>query len=144
MIDLSVNKESLKHNIENARKNNVILPTYEEMKDPGKIPAKIQEKLKNVGLWDVNPLNLFRITWKNEPKETGGLFQSIPNYIEFPSSLTGVPCRIVAMVGKWFPTGCHKVGASYGCLVPELVTGHFDSTVHNAVWPSTGNYCRGG
>ena len=55
MIDLSVNKESLKHNIENARKNNVILPTYEEMKDPGKIPAKIQEKLKNVGLWDVNP-----------------------------------------------------------------------------------------
>ena len=45
MIDLSVNKESLKHNIENARKNNVILPTYEEMKDPGKIPAKIQEKL---------------------------------------------------------------------------------------------------
>ena len=144
MIDLSVNKESLKHNIENARKNNVILPTYEEMKDPGKIPAKIQEKLKNVGLWDVNPLNLFRITWKNEPKETGGLFQSVPNYIEFPSSLTGVPCRIVAMVGKWFPTGCHKVGASYGCLVPELVTGHFDSTVHNAVWPSTGNYCRGG
>ena len=84
MIDLSVNKESLKHNIENARKNNVILPTYEEMKDPGKIPAKIQEKLKNVGLWDVNPLNLFRITWKNEPKETGGLFQSVPNYIEFP------------------------------------------------------------
>ena len=144
MIDLSVNKESLKHNIENARKNNVILPTYEEMKDPGKIPAKIQEKLKYVGLWDVNPLNLFRITWKNEPKEKGGLFQSVPNYIEFPSSLTGVPCRIVAMVGKWFPTGCHKVGASYGCLVPELVTGHFDSTVHNAVWPSTGNYCRGG
>ena len=58
MIDLSVNKESLKHNIENARKNNVILPTYEEMKDPGKIPAKIQEKLKNVGLWDVNPISV--------------------------------------------------------------------------------------
>ena len=48
MIDLSVNKESLKHNIENARKNNVILPTYEEMKDPGKIPAKIQEKLHRI------------------------------------------------------------------------------------------------
>ncbi len=28
--------------------------------------------------------------------------------------------------------------------MPELVTGHFDSSVQKAVWPSTGNYCRGG
>jgi cysteine synthase len=48
------------------------------------------------------------------------------------------------MVGKWFPTGCHKVGASFGCLAPRLVTGQFDVTKHKAVWPSTGNYCRGG
>ena len=52
--------------------------------------------------------------------------------------------KIVALVGKWFPTGCHKVGASFGCLVPRLVTGQFDPTYHKAVWPSTGNYCRGG
>ncbi|MCC8138821.1 MAG: pyridoxal-5-phosphate-dependent protein subunit beta [Lachnospiraceae bacterium] len=114
------------------------------MQHPEEIPGKIKDKLKDVGLWDVNPLNLFRITWKNEPKESGGLFQKVPNYVELPSELTGVPCRIIAMVGKWFPTGCHKVGASFGCLAPRLVTGQFDVQKHKAVWPSTGNYCRGG
>ena len=64
--------------------------------------------------------------------------------IEFPSSLTGRDARIIAMVGKWFPTGAHKVGAAFGCLVPRLVTGQFDPTTQKAVWPSTGNYCRGG
>jgi cysteine synthase len=66
------------------------------------------------------------------------------NYVEFPESLTGTPARIVALVGKWFPTGAHKVGAAFGCLVPRLVTGQFDPTQQKAVWPSTGNYCRGG
>ena len=47
-------------------------------------------------------------------------------------------------MGKWFPTGAHKVGAAFGCLVPRLVTGQFDPTTQKAVWPSTGNYCRGG
>jgi len=51
---------------------------------------------------------------------------------------------VVALVGKWFPTGAHKVGAAFGCLVPRLVTGQFDPTTQKAVWPSTGNYCRGG
>ncbi|MBT6614333.1 MAG: pyridoxal-phosphate dependent enzyme, partial [Deltaproteobacteria bacterium] len=58
--------------------------------------------------------------------------------------LTGVDARIVAVVGKWFPTGAHKVGAAFGCLVPRLVTGQFDPTTQKSVWPSTGNYCRGG
>ena len=77
-------------------------------------------------------------------KEQGGLFQAVPNYVEIPSKLSGVPCRIIAMSGKWFPTGCHKVGASFGCLAPRLVTGQFDASYHHSVWPSTGNYCRGG
>ncbi|MCK5690350.1 pyridoxal-phosphate dependent enzyme, partial [Myxococcota bacterium] len=47
-------------------------------------------------------------------------------------------------VGHWFPTGAHKVGAAFGCLVPRLVTGQFDPTTQKAVWPSTGNFCRGG
>jgi cysteine synthase len=51
---------------------------------------------------------------------------------------------VVALVGKWFPTGAHKVGAAFGCLVPRLVTGQFDPSTQKAVWPSTGNYCRGG
>ena len=143
-IDLTIHKEGLQHNIDKARENNIIIPTFAQMQNPETIPEKIQEKLKGVGLWDVNPLNLFRITWKNEPKESGGLYQKVPNYVEIPSKLSGVPCRIIAMAGKWFPTGCHKVGASFGCLAPRLVTGQFDATYHHAVWPSTGNYCRGG
>ncbi|MCD8362049.1 MAG: pyridoxal-5-phosphate-dependent protein subunit beta [Lachnospiraceae bacterium] len=141
---MTKNEAALERNIQNAKENGIIIPTIHEMQHPEEIPGKIQDKLKNVGLWDVNPLNLFRITWKNEPKESGGLFQEVPNYVELPSELTGVPCRIVAMVGKWFPTGCHKVGASFGCLAPRLVTGQFDVQKHKAVWPSTGNYCRGG
>ena len=144
MIDLTIHPEALERNLRNARENNILIPTFRQMKHPESIPDKVKEGLKSVGLWDVNPLNLFRITWKNEAKEYGGLFQHVPNYVELPSSLTGVPCRIVAMAGKWFPTGCHKVGASFGCLAPRLVTGQFDVTRHKAVWPSTGNYCRGG
>ena len=143
-IDFTVNKEGLQHNIEKARENKIVIPTLAQMEDPEKIPDKIKERLKQTGLWDVDPLNLFRISWKNEPKESGGLFQKIPNYIEIPPALSGVPCRIIAMAGKWFPTGCHKVGASFGCLAPRLVTGQFDASYHHAVWPSTGNYCRGG
>ena len=113
------------------------------MKNPDTAPPIIKEQLKKVGLWDVNPLNLHRITWKNEPKEIGGGYGGV-NYLELPPSLTGVPARIVALVGKWFPTGAHKVGATFGCLAPSLVTGNFDSTWQKAVWPSTGNFCRGG
>ncbi len=144
MISFEIRKEGLAHNIAKAKELGIIVPTIAQMQHPETIPQVVKDKLKNVGLWDVDPLNLFRITWKNEPVEKGGLFNEIPNYIEFPSSLTGVPCRIVAMVGKWFPTGCHKVGASFGCLAPRLVTGQFDVDAQKAVWPSTGNYCRGG
>ena len=144
MIDLTIRPESLERNLRNAREHNILIPTFRQMKHPDSVPDKVKEGLKSVGLWDVNPLNLFRITWKNEARESGGLFQTVPNYVELPPSLTGVPCRIVAMAGKWFPTGCHKVGASFGCLAPRLVTGQFDVTRHRAVWPSTGNYCRGG
>lgn len=144
MISLDMNRDGLKHNIEKAKENNIIIPTFKQMKNPELIPEPIKEKLKNIGLWELNPLNLFRITWKNEPTESGGLFKPVPNYLELPPELTGVPARIVCMVGKWFPTGCHKVGASFGCLVPRLVTGQFDAHHHKAVWPSTGNYCRGG
>ena len=143
-IDLTINKEGLLHNIQKAKENNIIIPTIAQMQNPDLIPEKIKEKLTHTGLWDVDPVNLFRISWHNEAKETGGLYQKTPNYVEIPSSVSGVPCRILAMSGKWFPTGCHKVGASFGCLAPRLVTGQFDATYHHAVWPSTGNYCRGG
>ncbi len=142
-IDLTVQKESLEHAVERMRKQNIILPTFAQMKNPELIPGKIKDELRNVGLWDVHPRNLFRITWHNQPVEKGGGFGGA-NYFELPSSLTGTKARVIALVGKWFPTGAHKVGAAYGCLVPRLVTGQFDPTHQKAVWPSTGNYCRGG
>jgi cysteine synthase A len=142
-IDLTLHKNRRKRAVQRARERNIIIPTHAQMKDPSKIPAKVKEELSRIGLWDVHPRNLFRITWKNEPKESGGGFDGV-NYLELPSSLTGVPARIVVLVGKWFPTGAHKVGAAFGCLVPRLVTGQFDPTTQKAVWPSTGNYCRGG
>jgi cysteine synthase len=139
----SVDEEVLQKSIARARERNIILPKFAEQRDPAKIPPKIVERLKDVGLWDVNPVNLFRITWHNEAKEKGGGFGE-GNWIEFPPELTGVESKIVGIIGKWFPTGAHKVGAAYGCLVPRLVSGNYDPTTQKAVWPSTGNYCRGG
>jgi cysteine synthase A len=143
MIDLTVANERLARGVERARERNIIIPTLAQQKDPSRIPVKIKEELVSIGLWDVAPRNLFRINWHNEPKLKGGGYAGA-NYIEFPSSLTGVPARIIALVGKWFPTGAHKVGAAYACLVPRLVSGQFDPTTQKSVWPSTGNYCRGG
>lgn len=137
------NQKALDNAIERYRAEGIILPTFKQMRNPDLIPEKIKEKLKTVGLWDLNPLNLFRISWKNEPKETGGLYGDV-NYIELSKSLTGVDARIVLLVGKWFPTGAHKVGAAYGCLAPQITTGGFNPEHQKAVWPSTGNYCRGG
>ena len=143
MIDLTMHEDRLERAAGRAKERGVVVPTFAQMKDPTKIPAEIREKLGGVGLWDVDASNLFRISWNNEPVETGGGFGGV-NYIELPSSLTGVDARILALVGKWFPTGAHKVGAAFGCLVPPLVTGQYDPTTQKAVWPSTGNYCRGG
>lgn len=143
MIDLTINEEQLRRTVQRGREKNIIIPTFKQMINPELIPEQIKEKLRNIGLWDINPFNLFRITWKNEPVKFGGLFDGV-NFMELPSELTGVKARIFALVGKWMPTGSHKVGATFGCLVPRLITGQFDPTSHKAVWPSTGNYCRGG
>ncbi len=145
MIDLSINSKQLDATIQRLRERNIVLPTFAQMKNPLKFtPKKIADELKNIGLWDVQSQNLFRINWKNEPSVNGGGFNETPNYIELPSALTGVKARIIALVGKWFPTGSHKVGATYGCLAPQLITGQFNPVTQKAVWPSTGNYCRGG
>ncbi len=142
-IDLTVNSSRRLRSIQRARERGIVIPTFAQMKNPALIPARVKEALSKIGLWDVHPLNLFRITWHNQPQEMGGGFGGL-NYLELPSSLTGTPARILVLVGKWFPTGAHKVGAAFGCLVPRLVTGQFDPTTQKAVWPSTGNYCRGG
>jgi len=137
----SINKEVRKKTANRCKERGITIPTFKQLRNPELIPDKIKIKLKSIGLWDVNPLNLFRITWKN--KIDTGLFGNV-NYFEIPKAITGVKARIIGLVGKYFPTGAHKVGAAFGCLVPRLVSGEFDPEVHKAVWPSTGNYCRGG
>ena len=86
---MQVDEKVLSRTIERFRERKVLLPTFAQMRDPSTVPEKIKQRLKNVGLWDVDPVNLFRITWKNEPVERGGLYNK-GNWIEFPSALTGV------------------------------------------------------
>jgi len=143
MIDLSVDEAGLAAAVGQARERSVSVPTFKQMRDPSLVPADVATRLSDVGLWDLDPLNLFRITWHNEPIAHGGGYGPV-NFMELPPELTGVEARIIVLEGKWFPTGAHKVGAAFGCLVPRLVTGQFDPTRTKAVWPSTGNYCRGG
>ena len=133
----------LENTIQRCRERDIIIPTYEEMSHPEKVPQGIKNELSNIGLWNLHPRNLFRITWKNEPVKFGGGFGGV-NYVEIPHELSGVKARIFILIGKWFPTGSHKVGATFGPLVEKLVRGVFDPTRQKALWPSTGNYCRGG
>ena len=143
LINLKENAKVRAKNIARCKERGIVLPTFKNMIDPSTVPAPIKKKLKSTGLCDVDPVNLFRITWHNEPVEQGGGFGKV-NYIEIPREITGTKARIIALAGKWFPCGVHKVGATYSCLAPALVTGNFDSMEQAAVWPSTGNYCRGG
>ena len=92
------------------------------MKDPGLISTKVKNELVKIGLWDVAPRNLFRISWKNQPVVSGGQYGKV-NYIEFPPSLTGTQARVIALIGKWFPTGAHKVGGRI--WLPGTAVGHW-------------------
>src|SRR5690348_17074596 len=95
-IDLMLHKDRRARATRRAKERNIIIPTYAQMKDPSKIPAKVKDELKNIGLWDIHPRNLFRINWHNQPTESGGTFGGV-NYLELPPSLTGVPARIIAI-----------------------------------------------
>jgi cysteine synthase len=143
----STEEEILSRTIAQCREKNIILPTFSEMANPSLMPSELQEKLSSLSIWELNPLNLFRINWKNtpvaDPQHEGKLFSKV-NYLSLPSSLTGTKAKILILIGKYFPTGSHKVGASYGPLIKRITTGQFDPTKQKAIWPSTGNYCRGG
>lgn len=143
MLDLTVNQQILESSVDYCRERGITLPTFAMMKNPELVPDRIKDELAGIGLWDVHPANLYRITWKNEPRESGGRFGGV-NHVVLPPELTGTRATIIALTGRWFPTGAHKVGATFGCLAPRLVTGQFNPLTTKAVWPSTGNYCRGG
>jgi len=125
------------------REQEIALPTFAQLADPTTIPGRIAGQLAAVDPSAPHPLNLFRGHWYNGLD--GRSRTAIPVHVVLPRALTGVDARIVVALGDRFPMiGSHKVIAAYGCLAPRIVTGQFDPTTQRAVWPSTGNYCRGG
>jgi cysteine synthase len=137
------NEAVRKRAVERLRQNRVRLPTFSELADPSSVPSAIRSELRDVGPDDPHPANLYRVNWFNALDRKGQV--SVPVHVELPEALTGVKARIVVAIGGLFPMiGAHKVLAAYSCLAPRLVSGRFDPTRQRAIWPSTGNYCRGG
>jgi cysteine synthase len=125
------------------REAGIALPRFAELADPSLVPQSIRGRLASVGPDDPDPLNLFRVNWFNDAARTGTV--EVPEHVVLPRELTGIETPIVVALGDRFPMiGAHKVLAAYGCLAPRVVAGGFDPTEDRAIWPSTGNYCRGG
>jgi len=134
---------AFEHTVERFREARVALPTFSQLADPTTIPGPVRARLPSVDPDAPDPLNLFRAHWFNGPDRRA--VADVPAHVMLPRSLTGVEAPIIVLLADRFPLiRSHKVLAAYGCLVPRLVTGQFDPTRHRAVWPSTGNYCRGG
>jgi cysteine synthase len=121
----------------------VSFPTFAQLADPRRIPPDIQDALRSVDPDAPDPRNLFRVHWYNGADRR--CVVDVPEHVVLPEALTGVRAPIVVALGNRFPMiRAHKVLAAYGCLAPRLVNGTFDPARHRAIWPSTGNYCRGG
>lgn len=134
---------ALERAIARCREAQVVLPTFAQLTEPDLIPNRVQEGLAKVDPDECHPANLFRLHWQNGPDRRA--LARTPAHVVLPPELTGVKARVVVVLGNRFPLiAAHKVLAAYACLVPRLVSGQFDPTSQRAVWPSTGNYCRGG
>jgi cysteine synthase A len=138
-----VDSSALERAIERCREARVVLPTFAQLADPESIPRALGDAAAHVGPDEPDPLNLFRLHWRNGRDRRSPA--RVPPHVVLSPQLTGIQARVVVMLGDCFPLiRAHKVLAAYACLVPRLVSGRFDPTRHRAVWPSTGNYCRGG
>ncbi len=143
-------KQTYDNAVRRFRDENIVLPTFAQLRDPSTIPSSIREQLATVDKDAPDSRNLFRVHWFNaHADDPGGPnfpgIVDVPDHVELPPELTGVDARIVLAFGNRFPMiRAHKVLAAYSCLVARLVTGRFDPTVGRAIWPSTGNYARGG
>jgi cysteine synthase len=138
-----VDRETYRRTVDRFRAAGICLPTFAQLTTPGSVPARILAALGEVPADAADPRNLFRVHWYNDRGRTGQA--DTPVHAVLPGELTGVAARIVVVPGDLFPMiRAHKVLAAYGCLAPRIITGAFDPTRDRAVWPSTGNYCRGG
>ncbi len=138
-----VNQQSYDNAVKRFAEQKITLPTFAQMADP-----TLVDPAKTIGLSEVDPdspnaANLWRVNWFNGADRKSRV--EVPVHVVLPPSLTGVDATIVVMLGNKFPMiRAHKVQAAYAVLVPRLVTGQFDPTSQRAIWPSTGNYARGG
>jgi cysteine synthase len=138
-----VDQGSYRRAVERLGAAGVVLPTFAELAEPALIPRSIRAALEGVDADAPHPLNLFRVHWYNDATRTREA--GVPEHLVLPEPLTGTKAAVIVVLGDRFPMiRAHKVLAAYGCLAPRIVTGQFDPTRHKALWPSTGNYCRGG
>lgn len=134
-----VDPASLESSVKRFAAQKIVLPTFGELAEPRLIS---QDITKGVDKDAADPRNLFRVHWYND---LDGNRVDVPNHVVLPSSLTGIESPIIVVFGDRFPMiTAHKVLAAYSCFVPRVITGQFDPERHRAVWPSTGNYARGG
>jgi cysteine synthase A len=139
----STNASASERTVGRLREAGVELPTFEQLAEPEKIPERVRRALADVEPDAAHPLNLFRVHWYNAADRRSTV--DVPEHVVLPPELAGVDARIVVALGDRFPMiGAHKVLAAYACLVARVVAGEIDPTEDRAVWPSTGNYCRGG
>jgi cysteine synthase A len=140
LADRIVDEEALAHSVERFRERGIQLPSFGELADPSSFDHAA--RVGDADLHGPDPRNLWRVNWYNDLE--GGRVD-VPDHVVLPSSLTGVESPIIVVFGDRFPMiTAHKVLAAYACLAPRVVTGQFDPTRHRAIWPSTGNYARGG
>ena len=129
--------------VRHLRAAGVRLPTFRELADPSLIPAEVAAETARLDPAAPGAANLFRVHWFNTEDGTGTV--ATPGFVVLGRELTGVAAPIAVALGDRFPMiGAHKVLAAYACLVSRIVTGGFDPERDRAIWPSTGNYCRGG
>ena len=138
-----VDRDGYRRNVDHLRGLGVELPRISDLADP---PARLAARAEAIAGADpdsADARNLFRVHWHNGAERRS--LVEVPEHMVLPESLTGVKATIIVALGNRFPMiSAHKVLAAYGCLIPRLLSGAFDVTRHRAVWPSTGNYCRGG
>ena len=125
--------------VERFRAQRIVLPTFAQLADPTLIDPSLTD---GVDRDSADPRNLFRVHWYND---LAGRRTATPDHVVLPEALTGVESPIIVLLGDRFPMiDAHKVLAAYACLAPRVITGQLDPTRHRAIWPSTGNYARGG
>ncbi|MFP5330938.1 MAG: pyridoxal-phosphate dependent enzyme [Acidimicrobiia bacterium] len=140
LYDHVIDTEARDRTVGRFKERGIRLPTFAELADPSSIPSDVVD---GVGADDPDPRNLWRVHWYNDHTREGRV--EVPEHLVLPGELTGIDTTILVALGNRFPMiRAHKVLAAYACLAPKVVAGAFDPTTHRAIWPSTGNYARGG